>query len=85
MDQQIVLNQSEAWKALFGWLGNRKFELSIEKACEHPAINLPAKRHLEFNRLMLVFYDTGKQQPMNIFLRTCLDERLVEIMREEAN
>jgi prophage maintenance system killer protein len=25
----------------------------------YPAINLPAKRQLEFNQLMLSFYDTG--------------------------
>lgn len=48
----------------------------------YPAINLPAKRQLEFNRLMLAFYETGEQQPMNTFLRTCLDKRTVEIMQE---
>ncbi len=48
-----------------------------------PAINLPAKRQLEFNQLMLTFYETGIQQPMNTFLRSCLDERIIEIMKEE--
>lgn len=47
-----------------------------------PAINLPAKRQLEFNRLMLQYYETGEQQPMNVFLRTCLDERVIQIMQE---
>ena len=47
-----------------------------------PAINLPAKRQLEFNRLMLHYYESGEQQPMNAFLRTCLDERVIEIMLE---
>ncbi len=47
-----------------------------------PAINLPAKRQLEFNRLMLKYYDSGEQQPMNTFLRTCLDERVIKIMQE---
>ena len=47
-----------------------------------PAINLPAKRQLEFNQLMLAFYDSGDEQPMNAFLRTCLDERVVMIMQE---
>jgi Fic family protein len=174
VDQQIALNQSEAWKTLFGWLDDGDFELSVERACElhaiaarnealewgqfrsggvtiagtqymppaaqelptlfkkmileaqslvdiydyaisvflemarnqffydvnkrmgrfmmngvlidagYPAINLPAKRQLEFNRLMLAFYETGEQQPMNTFLRTCLDERTVVIMQEEA-
>jgi hypothetical protein len=47
-----------------------------------PAINLPAKRQLEFNQLMLAFYESGDQKPMNIFLRSCLDERIVKIMKE---
>jgi Fic family protein len=47
-----------------------------------PAINLPAKRQLEFNQLMLPFYTTGDQQLMNTFLRSCLDERVVKIMNE---
>jgi hypothetical protein len=48
-----------------------------------PVINLPAKRQLEFNRLMLQYYESGEQQPMNAFLRTCLDERVIQIMQEE--
>ncbi len=48
-----------------------------------PAINLPAKRQLEFNTLMLDFYESGEEKPMNGFLRSCLDERVVSIMREE--
>ncbi|SDT88006.1 Fic family protein [Desulfobacula phenolica] len=48
----------------------------------YPAINLPAKRQLEFNQLMLTFYDTCDQKPMNIFLRSCLDERIIKIMKE---
>ena len=47
-----------------------------------PAINLPAKEQLTFNRLMLNFYKTGDQQSMNIFLRSCVDERIVSIMGE---
>ncbi|CAK8716414.1 hypothetical protein KKHLCK_05540 [Candidatus Electrothrix laxa] len=47
-----------------------------------PAINLPAKRQLEFNRLMLDFYATGKQDAMNTFLRSCLDEKIINIMKE---
>ncbi len=49
----------------------------------YPAINLPAKRQLEFNSLMLNFYQTGHQQPMNNFLRSCMDERIGEIMQED--
>lgn len=47
-----------------------------------PAINLPARKKLEFNRLMLKFYSSGDQQPMNTFLRSCLDERVIGIMSE---
>lgn len=47
-----------------------------------PAINLPAKRQLEFNQLMLAFYESGDQKQMNVFLRSCLDERIVIIMNE---
>lgn len=171
-DQQIALNQVEAWKTLIQWIEEEKFELSAEKTCElhmiaaenealewgkfrsggvtiagteymppnaqklpvlfdtmvkealslpdiydqaififltmarrqffydvnkrmgrfmmnglllnagFPAISLPAKRQLEFNSLMLAFYDSNEQQPMNTFLRTCLDKRVVKIMLE---
>ncbi len=47
-----------------------------------PAINLPAKRQLEFNQLMLDFYQSADQQPMNAFMRSCLDARAVAIMQE---
>ncbi|MBW2100833.1 MAG: Fic family protein [Deltaproteobacteria bacterium] len=49
----------------------------------YPAINLPAKRQLEFNQLMLTFYETGDQKQMNTFLRSCLDEKIIKIMREK--
>ncbi len=47
----------------------------------YPAINLPAKRQLEFNQLMLDFYQTGEQKPMNNFLRSCLDDKIIKIMK----
>jgi Fic family protein len=46
----------------------------------YPAINLPVSRKLEFNQLMLDYYDSGHQAPMNAFLRSCLDPRVVRIM-----
>lgn len=49
----------------------------------YPAINLPAKRQLEFNQLMLAYYDSGDGQAMNAFLRSCLDEKLIRIMHEK--
>lgn len=48
----------------------------------YPAINLPFARQHEFNQLMLTFYDSGDQQPMNQFLRTCLNQRVIAIMNE---
>ena len=48
----------------------------------YPAINLPVKRQLEFNQLMLTFYETGNQQPMNSFLRSCLNENTIQIIKE---
>lgn len=47
-----------------------------------PAINLPAKRQLEFNQLMLDFYPSGDQTAMNAFMRSCLDPRIIQIMKE---
>lgn len=47
-----------------------------------PAINLPAKRQLEFNELMLSFYPSNDPKPMNVFLRSCLDRRIIAIMQE---
>lgn len=48
----------------------------------YPAINLPVKRQLEFNQLMLIFYETGDQTQMNTFLRSCLEEKVIKIMKE---
>ncbi|SEH04204.1 Fic family protein [Candidatus Venteria ishoeyi] len=48
----------------------------------YPAINLPAKRQLEFNEKMLDFYATGNEAAMNQFMRSCLDERIIKIMQE---
>jgi len=48
----------------------------------YPAINLPAKRQAEFNELMLAFYDSNNVKPMTTFMKSCLDERLIQIMSE---
>ena len=48
----------------------------------YPAINLSAKRQLEFNQLMLRFYESGERDPMNQFMRSCLDGRIINIMQE---
>lgn len=44
------------------------------------AINVPAKRQLEFNTLMLKFYETGNQIEMNQFLRSCIDHEIEKIV-----
>ena len=49
----------------------------------YPAINLPASKQLEFNQLMLDFYQSGEKKPMNHFMRSCLDERAINIMYED--
>jgi Fic family protein len=48
----------------------------------YPAINLPASKQLEFNQLMLDFYNSGDKTAMNHFMRSCLSEKVVKIMRE---
>lgn len=48
----------------------------------YPAINLPASRRLEFNELMLDFYPSGNARDMNAFMRSCLDPRIIAIMKE---
>jgi Fic family protein len=48
----------------------------------YPAINLPAKRKEEFNRLMLEFYQSNNTEPMTEFMLSCLDPQLIKIMSE---
>ena len=43
-----------------------------------PIINVPAKRQKEFNQLMLEFYSTADTNEMNKFLRSCLNEKIIE-------
>jgi hypothetical protein len=43
---------------------------------------MPVKRQLEFNQLMLIFYETGDQTQMNTFLRSCLEDKVIKIMKE---
>tara|TARA_R110002095_G_scaffold216565_1_gene214605 strand:- start:3357 stop:4052 length:696 start_codon:yes stop_codon:yes gene_type:complete len=48
----------------------------------YPVINVPAKRQLEFNELMIAFYESGNEAPMNQFLRSCLGENAINMMKE---
>ncbi|MBK8452674.1 MAG: Fic family protein [Thiofilum sp.] len=43
-----------------------------------PIINVPAKRQQEFNTLMLDFYSSNNMTPMNTFLRSCLNEKIIK-------
>ncbi len=47
-------------------------------AAGFPIINVPAKRQQEFNTLMLAFYSSNNMQPMNQFLRSCIDEKIIK-------
>jgi len=47
-----------------------------------PAINLPAKKQAEFNRLMLDFYPSDDVAPMTTLMKDCLDPKILEIMGE---
>lgn len=51
-------------------------------AAGYPAINVPVKRKQEFNQLMLDFYSSNKPDSLNLFLRSCLDPRVIQIMSE---
>ena len=43
-----------------------------------PIINVPAKRQIEFNQLMLDFYATAEVTEMNQFLRSCIHAKIIE-------
>jgi len=51
-------------------------------AAGYPPLNLVAKYKLEFNELMMRFYDSGDELEMNQFLRRCIDPQFIEIMSE---
>ncbi len=47
-------------------------------AAGFPIINVPAKHQQAFNTLMLEFYSSNNMQPMNQFLRSCVDEKIIK-------
>ena len=84
-DQAIFLFLSMARNQFFYDVNKRmgRFMMNgLLLSSGYPALNLPARRQLEFNQLMLHFYDSGDTQPMNRFLRSCLDPRIIAIMNE---
>lgn len=44
----------------------------------YPMINVPAKRKLEFNRIMINYYNDGKLEPLYNFFISCLPENIIE-------
>ncbi|MFK0572996.1 Fic family protein [Endozoicomonas sp.] len=49
-----------------------------------PIINVPAKRQKEFNQFMLDFYSTSDMTAMNEFLRSCLNEKIIENFKQNG-
>lgn len=43
----------------------------------YPIINVPVKRQLEFNKLMLEFYSSNDMKSMNQFLRSCINKKII--------
>ena len=49
----------------------------------YPIINVPVKKQLEFNTLMLEFYSSNDMSKMNRFLRNCLHEKIIANFRKQ--
>lgn len=47
-----------------------------------PAISVPSKKRLEFNRKMIRFYDSNDPEEMRDFLGSCMEPRVLRIMKE---
>ncbi|UYM18483.1 Fic family protein [Endozoicomonas euniceicola] len=69
-------------RAQFFWDVNKRmgrFMMNgILLSAGYPLINVVAKRQQEFNRLMLDFYQSNDMQPMNAFLRSCLNPKIIQ-------
>lgn len=79
-DQAITAFLQMARAQLFWDVNKRmgRFMMNgILLAAGFPIINVPAKRQQEFNTLMLDFYASNNMGPMNAFLRSCLDPKVV--------
>ena len=84
-DQSISLFLTMARNQFFYDVNKRMGRFMMNGLLLHngfPAINLPARRQLEFNQLMMDFYGSNDQRPMNAFLRSCLHENSIKIMKE---
>lgn len=49
----------------------------------YPVINIPAKRQLEFNELMLKFYESNDPNEMFAFSKSCISPAVIDIMSEK--
>ncbi len=47
----------------------------------YPIINVPVKKQLEFNTLMLEFYSSNNEKDMNRFMRNCTNEIIIDNFR----
>ena len=76
-------------RAQFFWDVNKRtgrFMMNgILLSCGFPIINVPAKRQQEFNTLMLDFYSSNDMAPMNEFLRSCIDEKIIKNFQLDLN
>jgi Fic family protein len=50
----------------------------------YPAISIPKSKELEFNEKMLNWYESSDREPMNVFMRSCFDKRVLQILHEFA-
>ncbi|MDR0484238.1 MAG: Fic family protein [Alphaproteobacteria bacterium] len=51
----------------------------------YPIINVKAKDKLEFNTLMIEFYESNDTSKMNEFLRKSIDEKTIEFMNQNKS
>ena len=78
-------------RAQFFWDVNKRmgrFMMNgILLAHGYPIINVPAKRQKEFNQLMLDFYESAEMSGMSTFLRSCVNEKIIENFKpiDESN
>lgn len=48
----------------------------------YPVINIPASRQIEFNSLMLDFYNSNNETPMMNFMLSCLSTQTINFMNQ---
>jgi hypothetical protein len=71
----LKMNWNKFFFAANRWIG-RFMMNGILLDAGYPAINVPAKRQSEFNKLMLEFYSSGEFGPMTEFMKSCLSQTM---------